>query len=669
MMDNEDLKLKVVSSISDKYIDEVTLARLEAKRKVARKQRIFTSIISATAAVFILLGALLPIILISGKQVPIYMGMTVSNESPLATAEEFEAESVIPLSYTTLSEATVPARKGKPLKDATGEHFNATPGKAPYYAKSGEDIYITIKFENPDDFVILSFTLNGKTYSSYMFEEGSDMENIVLKVNVGDVTGLVSYTIDAIKYVDKDKIKDVKIGADRTVNIGIYNENQPTASISEVKLTSAGITFNAGVVDEESLISLSEGKIYAIIYDGETIISQKEITVGSTEGISFAGLTPLSEYTAAIVAVFDAYDGEGTAPHVLCEKDFVTRVSIIPQNITVTENNISFDLYYANGNVALTKIELVDITGNVIEKSDVAKTEFKNIPGGKYIVRITYSYEENGSIFSDASETEVVVTKGMLPMIGKISAHYDPNMVMLPPPISTWTTGHFGVDIVPTTENKEVYSITDGVVTEIVKTVYDIVNLRFICGKIEILDDNGLYHYYRFLVTEDLAVGDRIKAGELLGTLCDPRENDMTEEHHLHYECYTKDGDVKNYVVPEFDNEPREISELERLEKIALSEEMLVSGKLNISGKHGETVTYTTSFDFTYDDERVSMSVIGGENQYVRLEKLDDGQYAIICNFENIVEPQTVSLVYFIYVSNWQIRYCDSITLTLTPTE
>ena len=34
-----------------------------------------------------------------------------------------------------------------------------------------------------------------------MFEEGSDMETIVLKYNVGDTAGIVEYTIDAIKYI------------------------------------------------------------------------------------------------------------------------------------------------------------------------------------------------------------------------------------------------------------------------------------------------------------------------------------------------------------------------------------------------------------------------------------------------------------------------------------
>lgn len=601
--------------------------------------------------------------------VPTYTGMTVTNEAPITSNEASVNSYATFCSYIEHSAPQLLANKNKPLKDVVEEHFGIKVGESSYYANPGDDIYITITFDNPDAYEILSFTLNGEKYSSYMFEEGSDMENVILKVNVGDTSGLISYTIDAIKYVDKDKIKDVKIGGDRTLKIGIYNENQPTATITEFLFNSSSVSFKTNVKDSEQLISSVDGKIYAILYDGENVISKKEITVEESENITFDGLTALTEYIVAVVAVFDAYDGDGVVPHVLAEKSCLTKISISAENISVIEDEVSFEIHQSSSTATLIKIEIVDMLGNTVAESNGAVTSFKNLPGGKLSINISYSYEENGEIVTDTSVTPFVCTKGMLPIIGEISAHYDPNMVMLPPPISTWTAGHFGVDIVPTTENKEVYSITDGTVTQVIKPVYDSITFMHVVGIVEILDADGMYHLYKLVNSEGLAIGDSVKAGDLLGVLFDIPNNDMTLELHLHYECYTKDGDVKNYVVPEFDNEPREISELERLEKIALSEEMLVSGKLNISGKHGETVTYTTSFDFTYDDERVSMYVIGGENQYVRLEKLDDGQYAIICNFENIVEPQTVSLAYFIYVSNSQIRYCDSITLTLTPTE
>lgn len=664
MINNEDFRIKVVSSISDDYIDEATSERISAKKRVAKRKKTFTAIASIAAMIVIVLGAVLPMLLLGGKQVPVYTGMTVSNEFPLAPDEAHAPINAVRCSAFSTTPSVL---LKKPLRDAAEDYFNVTAGKAPYYANPGDEIYITVTFDNPDDFVILSFTLNGKSYSSYMFEEGSDMENIVLKVDVGDVTGLVSYTIDAIKYVDGEKIKDVKIGGDRTVNVGIYNENQPTASVSDLTFNSTEVGFNADVIDEAGLISAVDGRIYAVIYDGDSVVAQREIAVGSTQGVSFDGLTPLTDYTAAIVAVFDAYDGNETAPHVLCEVEFTTRISAFAENITVNDDDVSFELSYANESVRVTKVELVDAVGTVIAESSSPITEFKDIPGGKLYIRVSYSYESDGVTHEDKSETSFVCTKGMLPMIGEISAHYDSGIVMLPPPVSTYHTGHFGVDIVPTTENTEVYSITDGIVTNVIKMVYEPENMRFVCGKVEILDDNGVYHYYRFLDTADIAVGDEVKAGDVLGTLCDPRENDMTVEPHLHYECYTFDGEEKVHAVPSFDPEPRTITEQERLEKIALSENMLVSGQLTVSGAPGSIVTYTTSFELTYDDESVVLNLIG-QSEHVTIEKLDNGQYNIMCSFENVTEPVNVRLNYIIIVSHNQVRYCDYITLTLSPT-
>ena len=664
MINNEDFRIKVVSSISDDYIDEATSERINAKKRVAKRKKTFTAVASIAAMIVIFLGALLPMLLLGGKQVPVYTGMTVSNEFPLTPDEAHAPISAVQCSAFSTTPGVL---LKKPLKDAAKDYFNVTAGKAPYYANSGDEIYITVTFDNPDDFVILSFTLNGKSYSSYMFEEGSDMENIVLKVDVGDVTGLISYTIDAIKYVDGEKIKDVKIGGDRTVSVGIYNENQPTASVSDISFNSTEVGFNADVIDEAGLISAVDGRIYAVIYDGDSVIAQREITVGSAQSVSFDGLTPLTDYTAAIVAVFDAYDGNETAPHVLCEVEFTTRISAFAKNITVNESDVSFELFYANESVRVTKVELVDAVGTVIAESSSPITEFKDIPGGKLYIRVSYSYESDGVTHEDKSEVPFVCTKGMLPMIGEISAHYDSGIVTLPPPSSMYYGGHFGVDIVPTTENTEVYSITDGIVTNVIKTVYEPEKMRFVCGKVEILDDNGVYHYYRFLNTADIAVGDEVKAGDVLGTLCDPRENDMTVEPHLHYECYTFDGEEKVHAVPSFDPEPRTITEQERLERIAFSENMLVSGQLTVSGAPGSIVTYTTSFELTYDDDSVVLNLIG-QSEHVTIEKLDNGQYNIICSFENVTEPVNVRLNYIIIVSHNRVSYCDYITLTLSPT-
>ena len=57
-----------------------------------------------------------------------------------------------------------------------------------------------------------------------MFEAGSDLETLILKYNVGEKEGIRQYTIDAIKYVDGEYIKDVRMEGERTGVTSIRSE-------------------------------------------------------------------------------------------------------------------------------------------------------------------------------------------------------------------------------------------------------------------------------------------------------------------------------------------------------------------------------------------------------------------------------------------------------------
>jgi len=90
-----------------------------------------------------------------------------------------------------------------------------------YIAEVGEDILITINLINPREYEILSITLDSKKYQSYQFQEGSDSEHLILKINVGDTACSKEYSLDNIKYVSGNKIRDVEISGDRTVKVEI----------------------------------------------------------------------------------------------------------------------------------------------------------------------------------------------------------------------------------------------------------------------------------------------------------------------------------------------------------------------------------------------------------------------------------------------------------------
>ena len=210
-----------------------------------------------------------------------------------------------------------------------------------YYATSGEDIYINIHISNPDSFEIMSFTLNGKKYSSYMFEAGSDMETIVLKYNVGDASGIVEYTIDAIKYIDGTEIKDVLIDGDKTVMAGVKTENQVDASVTDVEIDTNALSFSVNIKDTDDLIKFSQGSLIAVLYDGFEITAQKELSLGENS-VSFEGLKTNALYQYAVVGSYDDLSGGGFGMNILYKEAFYTGSVVLFDNITVKKDAISF---------------------------------------------------------------------------------------------------------------------------------------------------------------------------------------------------------------------------------------------------------------------------------------------------------------------------------------
>lgn len=284
----EEFTLDVVSAIDDDVIEKNLKKRFElwfkrGKRKTMR----WASMVAVAACLCILISAVfifLPGPGVPGpgpdipgpgpdeeKQVPVYRGMTVSNDLPVIEQTQ------IPVPYPTVSllSATTSVLPSYDVflldqDDAPGQNKpNEDQGKydespdivfgQTYYAMKNEDIYIYIHLSNPDEFEILSFTLNGKKYSSNMFEYGSDLQTLILKYNVGDVDGLQEYTIDAIKYVDGEKIKDVRMEGDRTVKVFVNDEKdllQFNAELSFMTLT---------IAPTKPLISLA-------LYEGEELL-------------------------------------------------------------------------------------------------------------------------------------------------------------------------------------------------------------------------------------------------------------------------------------------------------------------------------------------------------------------------------------------------------------
>ena len=119
---------------------------------------------------------------------------------------------------------------------------------------------------------------------------------------------------------------------------------------------------------------------------------------------------------------------------------------------------------------------------------------------------------------------------------------YSDSELMYNETLKQWES-HMAIDM--TSENLEVYSVLDGVVTD-VTTSYENGTI------ITITHENGFVSKYASLAEEtDVTISDEVKSGEKIGTMSQSASNELLSGNHLHFELY-KDGqkvDPANYLT------------------------------------------------------------------------------------------------------------------------
>ena len=376
-----------------------------------QKQRIFSIFAILTMAV-ILTCIFAACGKISEKQVPVYKGMTISRSFAKATAT-----AALNDAYNTDSQGGQGRVEGdydkrdddfdqnKPfddpgvpsIEDKAQSTLDVIGGAQNiYYADKNEDIYITVKLLNPDSYEILSFTLNGKKYSNYMFEEGSDMENLVLKVNVGDVGGIVEYTIDAIKYVDGTDIKDVRMDGDKTIKAGVRANDQTYVSVTNEQKTMTSISFDAQIVDLYSLIEKSGGYAKAVLYDGVNMLT-KDVKVGEKTNIVFDNLTPNTVYQYGVVALYDNLSGNGAKLNTLYKKAVYTDTIVLFKDVQVGKECIEWGFVW-NESFASKQMSAISLwqNGAKVQDFDTGATRIDGLKSNnEYTLEATYKNLQN----------------------------------------------------------------------------------------------------------------------------------------------------------------------------------------------------------------------------------------------------------------------------------
>ena len=358
----------------------------------------------------------------SQKQVPVYQGMVVTSEGGLVLAEN-QSASISAYSsnrnddkkwgwhdwdfrpgdhYGDSSDKDEHIDQDKPFNysqdvdDYLSSLEVVGPAEDMYYAQKNQAVNIVIKLYNPDSFEILSFTLNGERYASYMFEYGSNMEEIIIKVDDLSSAGVFDYTIDQIKYVDGTEIKDVIINADKTVKIGVWEENMVTAEISNMTANLSRISLSVNVSDSYKLMESSGQTPKAYLYDGKSVVQEKEFSLGM-QNITFENLNANSLYQVAIVGYYDDLTGNSTKYHTLCKNAMYTE-SIVSFSVPeITETSASWQYVwndnFENKNITSLALYLED---DKVQDLAVDATSVEGLLSGRvYAIEATYKNLQN----------------------------------------------------------------------------------------------------------------------------------------------------------------------------------------------------------------------------------------------------------------------------------
>ena len=584
MNERNNRKLDAMSNIDDELIEKSTKKRiflLKRAQKKKTRRNIFISVTASAASFFMILGVILAVVILFGK-IPVYTGMSISNTFPITQAEvAANPDDYVKITMTGKSMKVTPVTmlsNGAEISDETSDDTTEETTSSlqideetekTYYAKVNEDIYITVHLKNPDNYAILQFTLNGKVYNSYMFEEGSDMENLVLKYNVGDKVGYAEYTIDAIKYVDGTEIKDVRMDGDRTVTVAVGAQDPTVDSIKINKKTAFEIDCSVMLSDPDDMIKKSNGRAYAVLLDANTdlehislqsVVAKKEVAVGNISNFVLDGLKQQTDYILAIVAVYDAYDGEGLTLHLLSktndsdepneegseasEEKAVYKVStppIVNFSVYAEKGSVRFVLSpwgeTAKALVAVTKIELLNYAKEVVAEGDADTEIFENVPCGTYYGRVTFIFDNNdgkGQQTGSYTSGEIIVEPWGLQLTGEL--------------VECGTQGEGNFAFTPGADGK-VYAPMDGVM-QIGAYLDGSYSVSIFCKA-----DFGITYFitYSYLqsVPEELKAADlehpagfSVSAGDLIGIggTTDINDDCVAPEPHIHVHYYVRGG-------------------------------------------------------------------------------------------------------------------------------
>ena len=265
------------------------------------------------------------------------------------------------------------------------------------YAQPYQDVFVTINLENPDDLIISSVTLSGKTYEVSTFESVSDRETIVLKINLLDAFGTVTYTLTSVKYIDGNVIKEVALSGNTTVTARVYETTEVSALVTtEVGFTD--VTLHVTVIDDTGLIAFSNGNVQLELFSEDTLIEGRGLTVGNNT-VTFDNLDMGRSYWYQIVGFFDNMQDGGKGDYLIYNDLFKTNVAVAFGSVTVTYDGVQFDLDWHKDAAGYTVSELHLIDGDNDTELDSTVTSVTGLLSNRDYSVVAY-YQHRGQTYN-----------------------------------------------------------------------------------------------------------------------------------------------------------------------------------------------------------------------------------------------------------------------------
>ncbi len=311
-----------------------------------------------------------------GKVVPIYQGMSFHQEG----------SSKLKDNLASLDEDAI--------EDSITNDFGVIVGDdIEYFAKKGEKGTITLNFYNPSQYEILSFILNGKRYQSFQFKEDSTSERINITVDIPNVSGLIEYQIEEVRYIDGQEIKNCIMDGAKIIKVGVLYDNLPSATV-EVRPQEESVDIKLNVVDTSKIVENVNGMFRLYLFDGLNIRKKHDIKLGNNE-IHFDWLEINHEYTYVLAASLDLFDGKGARTMIIEKGVFRTNSYIKLINEKVTGTEISFEVSSEGNDIKLEYMVLHLEDGRYVGYSTDFKASFTKLkPCTHYELLITFYYND-----------------------------------------------------------------------------------------------------------------------------------------------------------------------------------------------------------------------------------------------------------------------------------